>query len=931
MNVLSFTYTKFRLLLFLLILITQIFSINGQEDSRVLKVGVVTLFPPQYSISASGKPQGLAIDIIESLVGNTEFSIEYIIKENWTELFTALETGEIDLIPNQGITESRTKLFSFSNTLETFPIKIFTRESYEEVNGINDLNYKTIAVVKKNIGEVLARDAIEPDIKVFDECENALFDLLSGNSDALIYPEPVVLSIARKALVEDLIKTNGPALKEVKRGISVLKGNEWILETFNPIITEFIKTNEYREIYVKWYGEPIPYWNVKRVIVLMSIIIIFLVFGMLVWKNYSTQNLVKKKTLELRSAEWKFKALFENGPIGVAYHQMIYNGTGDPIDYFFIDANKKYIDLTGVDPRNQLATEAFPGIENDLAFDWIGTFGKVAKSGNPIRFETNLSANNRWYDCVGYQYKPDHFVAAFLEITERKLFEYELFTEKERLSVTLGSIADGVITTDVNGNVIMLNKVAEELTGWSNDSSKNLTLDVIFNIINTKSRVKFNNLVEDVIKLDSLSELETPISLISKDGKIYNISIRASSILDKNNVFVGTVIIFSDISEKLRLQEQVLHDNKMEAIGQLTGGVAHDFNNTLSGIMGAAELLHKMGDDQPKTKKYIDMILNSAGRAAELTKKLLLFSRKGDQIISTIDVLRIINDTIALLKHTFDKNIKISIDNRSTNTKILGNESMLQNSFMNLAINSSHAIEDGGEITFKLENVILDESYCNASSFNLIPGEYLKVDVKDSGYGMNTATLSHVFEPFFTTKDQSEGTGLGLSTVYGTIQDHNGAITVHSEVGSGTIFNLFFPVTESECLKSVGDEIVSGAGKILVIDDEEIIRETIKIMLESIGYDVLCAENGKVGLQLFFQNSIDLIILDMIMPVMNGRNTLSELRKRDEGIPVVISSGYAEDEDLSILKELGISGFLNKPFYQNELAQIVSKVLNKSS
>jgi PAS domain S-box-containing protein len=292
----------------------------------------------------------------------------------------------------------------------------------------------------------------------------------------------------------------------------------------------------------------------------------------------------KAKEEALRESERTFRALFEKGPIGVAYHQMLYDVEGKAIDYLFLAANDSYQKLTGVDPTGKLVTEAFPGIEKD-PFNWIGTFARVARDGEEIRFQQHLEANDRWYDCVGYQYKPDHFVAAFLEITEQKKAERELFAQKEHLRVTLRSIGDAVIATDIKGKVDLLNEVAERLTGWAQNKAKGRPLTEVFHIINSFTRKLCENPVEKALREGTIVGLANHTVLISADGKEYQIADSAAPIRDSSGMIIGVVLVFRDVSDEylleaaLRSSESELR--KAQEVARLGNWIWHIQDNRL--------------------------------------------------------------------------------------------------------------------------------------------------------------------------------------------------------------------------------------------------------------------------------------------------------------------------------------------------------------
>ncbi len=393
----------------------------------------------------------------------------------------------------------------------------------------------------------------------------------------------------------------------------------------------------------------------------------------------------------------------------------------------------------------------------------------------------------------------------------------------------------------------------------------------------------------------------------------------------------GAVIRIDDVTKEYLLEQQVNQSRKMEAIGQLAGGIAHDFNNMLAGIMGAAQLLkfaNKSLDE--KGRKLVEMILDATKRAAELTAKLLAFGRKEKLEFSSVDVHNILENTIALFRRTIDKKIKISFIKNAENSIVFGNNSALQNSFLNLGINASHAMENGGELTFRTRNIFLNENYCFVSPFDIEEGNYLEIEVRDTGCGISPENLHKIFDPFFTTKEEGKGTGLGLSSVYGTIQDHHGAITVYSEVGSGTVFHILIPSSQSVIKNDEDKEFIcTGSGTILLVDDENIIRQTSKYMLEEIGFNVILAENGFEAVEIYKEKfkEISLVIMDMIMPKMKGNEAFYKMKEINRDCKIIITSGFTKDESLSELREDGLAGFIQKPFNIYELGRILKTVL----
>ena len=520
---------------------------------------------------------------------------------------------------------------------------------------------------------------------------------------------------------------------------------------------------------------------------------------------------------------------------------------------------------------------------------------------------------------------------AAISIDNARLYK-SLEKSEENLQITLNSIGDAVIATDVSANIIRMNPVAEHLTGWQIDKALGKPLSEVFNIINDNKQETIDNLIRKVLYTGEIMSLVNHTMLIDKNGIERQIADSAAPIRDADGVIIGMVLVFQDVTENNIMQEQLHQSQKMDAIGKLAGGLAHDFNNMLGGIMGAAEMIHLSNNIDEENKNYADIIIQASTRAADLTSKLLTFGRKGEGNYRVIDIDAVIGDAISLLERSLDKKIKLVKDLKGIHHKVIGDNTQLQNAFINMGINASHAMPDGGTITYSTINIELDQIYCNTSIFDIEPGEYLEVEIRDNGSGIPLGIINRIFEPFFTTKKQGSGTGLGLAAVYGTIQNHHGAITVYSEEEVGTVFQIYLPATTEDAdFIQKDEEILRGSGTILVVDDEEIIRVTAKSILEKFGYKVLLAEDGKDAVELFQKQytEIDLVLMDVIMPKMNGREAFYKMREIDPICKVFISSGFTKDEDISKLKDKGLCGFVRKPYRMSELSKLLKNVLGE--
>jgi len=382
--------------------------------------------------------------------------------------------------------------------------------------------------------------------------------------------------------------------------------------------------------------------------------------------------------------------------------------------------------------------------------------------------------------------------------------------------------------------------------------------------------------------------------------------------------------------ERRRLAEQLQQAQKMEAIGQLAGGVAHDFNNILTAIQGNAELLRlsvRKGSDE---EQMVHQIVQSSRRAADLTHQLLAFARKGKFQMVLLDIHDTIYEVVSILQHSIDRRIRVQLDLSAQPSMVLGDRTQLHSALLNLGVNARDAMPNGGELTFATETCTVDEEYLRAHRPGVQPGRYVRISVSDTGTGMDKWTRQRVFEPFFTTKQVGQGTGLGLASVYGCVRSHRGGIEVDSRAGKGSTFRVLLPLagrpgTGAEA--AAEDQPVRGSGHVLVVDDEEMVRDYARRLLESLGYTVSTCNDGAEAVAYYRKHhgEIGLVILDLVMPRLDGRQTFRRMRQIDPEVRAILSSGYSEDYAAQGGAEEGVLDFLAKPFRIEEVSRMVAR------
>ena len=518
----------------------------------------------------------------------------------------------------------------------------------------------------------------------------------------------------------------------------------------------------------------------------------------------------------------------------------------------------------------------------------------------------------------------------------------EILNERERLDVTIHSIGDGVITCDRTGKIELMNQVAEELTGWKFKDAENRKLSEVFNIINSDTEEKVVNPAEKVFASGKITGLANHTVLISRDENRYQIADSAAPIKDKNGNITGVVLVFQDVTDQLRMQEEIQKMDKLQSVGTLAGGIAHDFNNIMTGMFGNISIVKtQLGKAHPEYR-FLEKAESSMHRAVGLTKQLLTFAKGGKPVLEKKAVSELIEEMVKF--NLSGSNVKPFFDVPDNLWIAEIDKGQIEQVFSNLTINACQAMPDGGNLYISLENIELAETETAA----LKQGQYIQIKVRDEGCGIDNAFLNRVFDPYFTTK--GTGNGLGLAVSYSIIKKHGGYISAASESGKGACFTVLLPACMGKKPKGSeknGGNLPAGqeaeknciekahTAKILIMDDDETIQMVVSAMLAAIGFASESAADGEHALKMYRKSldngdPFDVIIMDLTIPGgMGGKEAIKKVLLMDPKARVIVSSGYADDPVMANYAEYGFKGIITKPYTIGNLKIVMEDVLKQ--
>ncbi len=509
------------------------------------------------------------------------------------------------------------------------------------------------------------------------------------------------------------------------------------------------------------------------------------------------------------------------------------------------------------------------------------------------------------------------------DITGRKQAEAALRESEEKYRTIIENIEEAYYEVDPAGNFTFLNDAAVETLGYAREELLGHNYE---QILNTESGAQISEVFAEVSKTERSVKAHR-WKFVTKDGTEKDLELSVSLIRDSADEPSGFRGICRDVTERKRAEEELLKMEKLESIGILAGGIAHDFNNILTAIQGNISLAKMFANPKDKIYQRLEEAEKAGMRARDLTQQLLTFSRGGAPVKKTISIANVVRDSCDFALR--GSNVKCDLKLLSDVWPVEADEGQIGQVISNLVINADQAMPQGGHILVDAENITIPED----SMVPLSDGRYVKVSVRDTGFGIPEEYLPKIFDPYFTTKQK--GSGLGLATSYAIVTNHNGLMTVESELGSGTTFHVYLPASEKEQesqLKS-GPAPVRGKGRILIMDDDQLIRELAREALSALGYEVILANDGDEAIDLYKRaknssESFDVVIMDLTVPGgVGGQEAVEALRRFDPGVKAIVSSGYSNDPIMADYKKFGFSGVVSKPYTVNELSETIQRVI----
>jgi two-component system, cell cycle sensor histidine kinase and response regulator CckA len=632
------------------------------------------------------------------------------------------------------------------------------------------------------------------------------------------------------------------------------------------------------------------------------------------------QNLEK---LQISVAQ--YRSLFESIDEGFCIIEVLFNEKKNPVDFRFLQVNPAFERLSMIpDAVGKRMRDIAPQHEDY----WFENVGKVVLTGESMRFENYAAAMHRWYDVFAFPTANPHLHhvgVLFTDTSDRKQSELQL----REMSDALSNAIEGISRLDPQGRYLFVNEAYAQTVGYT--PAEMIGMDWQ----RTVHPDDLEAVITEYQHMLKTGKVELEARGIRKDGSIFDKQLVMVSAYNDQHQFVGHHCFMKDITEKKQLEAQFLRAQRLESIGTLASGIAHDLNNILTPVLATAQLLpRKLAPLDPTSQKLLELLEGSAKRGRDLVQQVLSFARGQDKQRHILQVGYLLFEMGKIARQTFPKSIHVETQVPTDLWLLYADTTQLHQVLMNLCVNARDAMPDGGTLTIAAENCAIDETFAHMH-LDARVGAYIKITIADTGIGIPPVMLDRIFDPFFTTKAQGQGTGLGLSTVRTIVKNHGGFLVIETALGQGTSFRVYLPalLPDEDTNQHFFPETAlstpfNGNGElILVVDDESAIRQTIEVVLETHGFRVLVAQDGIDALALYaqHQSEIDLVLMDVMMPTMDGFKLIEMLTQFMPPVPIIAMSGVASHQN-SVLSHSQVQAFVLKPFTADALLTAIGTV-----
>ncbi|MBW4448255.1 MAG: PAS domain S-box protein [Spirirestis rafaelensis WJT71-NPBG6] len=628
----------------------------------------------------------------------------------------------------------------------------------------------------------------------------------------------------------------------------------------------------------------------------------------------------KKAKEALCQSESTLHSFFDSAPMMMGTVELRY----DDIRHISGNAaSAKFFGLTPEAMKNRFASNM--GVPQKYLHKWINHYRQAEKTRSPVSFEYlhETEEAKKWFKATVSSIaaccdSPQRFAYVVEDITERKQAEQQVREQAALLDIS----ADAIVVRDLSNKILLWNKSAEKLYGWKAEEAMCQNINQLDNEALPQQEI-YQTVLSD-------GNWQGELQKYTKSGKQIIVESRWTLVCDEHQKAKSILVVETDVTQKKQLETQFLRAQRMESIGTLASGIAHDLNNMLSPILLSVPLLKAKLSDE-RSQKVLSIVENNAKRGASLVKQVLSFARgiEGDRTV--LQLKHQILEMKQIIEQTFPKSITFQKEIEPDLWQICGDSTQIHQILINLCINARDAMPNGGTLKISAKNIFIDESFARMH-IDAKVGSYILLSITDTGIGISQETLDKIFEPFFTTKQFGKGTGLGLSTVIGIVKGHGGFITVSSALNKGTKFKVYLPAVNTDAIRQEeNQEILTGHEElILIVDDEASIREITTTSLEKYNYKTISASDGIEAIALYAQhkNEIKATIIDMMMPNMDGATTINTLKKMNPLLPIVVVSGLPTSEQVLLNKISQHAAFLPKPYTTQELLQTLHRVLS---